>query len=306
MAGCRSDPSGGSSVPDDPPATTSAGAFQEQVFERNVVFLTTGTDSLILVPWLMEARTSPDGVERRTRGYLGRGSTWEPFHDERWTSPPTRAPWRILPRGAMRILVGEGDALQRIMFEEGGRQLHVALDGRLVEWGGQRGETFRLLDGALVLADQTLPGVVLDMSRGRRGDDAPPGSWAVLSSGDSLLAVVHSPVVRRPGTAGAWRGWARQDFRGLQWTALTMTWDEVRSFEPARRDVPAGWSLSSPDGDVSAVLEARAAEIQAGEGAGPQLPVDALFRIEGSLRIQGREYAVRGFLRYVHPGTGGP
>lgn len=304
--GCQPDPPEASSVAGDPPAAESEAAFPEQIFERNVVFLTTRTDSLILVPWLLEARTAPDGVERHTRGYLGRGSTWEAFYDQRWTSPPTHAPWRILPRGTMRILVGEGDALERIMFEEGTRKLHVALDGRLVEWGGQRGETFRLLDGALLLANQTLPGVVLDMSRGRRATDPPPGSWAVLASGDSLLTVVHSPVARRPGTAGAWRGWARQDFRELQWTALTMTWDEVRPFEPARRDVPARWTLASADGDVEATLEARAAEISAGEGAGPQLPVDALFRVAGTLRIQGREYVVRGFLRYVHPGTGPP
>ncbi len=91
------------------------------------------------------------------------------------------------------------------------------------------------------------------------------------------------------------------DFRNLQWPALTVDWSEVRAFQPARHDVPVAWTISSEGDDVSGALEARTAHISPGEGPGPVLPVDALFEVSGTLKIQGGVYPVRGFFRHRRP-----
>ena len=78
-----------------------------------------------------------------------------------------------------------------------------------------------------------------------------------------------------------------------------MDWGEVRAFQPARQDVPVAWTLTSTEGDMEGVLQVRSAQIQAGEGEGPVLPVDALFEVTGTLSIEGGDYPVRGLFRHT-------
>jgi hypothetical protein len=270
-------------------------------FERNIVFVASSPDSVLIVPWLISARTLPGGVLREVRGLLARSETWEEFFADRWVTPPTRIPQNPLPRGRMRIVVGDADALEQIFFDEGPRQLGVALLAPRSEWSGPRGESFRLLDGALVLASARVPGVVLDMTRGRPMRDRVGGDWAFLHSGDSLLVVLHAPLLEPPGTGGAFHGWARVGEQETQWPIVTVTWGERSAFERARREVPVAWSAASVDGEMRADLTVRTAQIQAGEGEGPQLPVDAFFQVEGTFRLGDVIYPLRGLLRHTQP-----
>jgi hypothetical protein len=50
---------------------------------------------------------------------------------------------------------------------------------------------------------------------------------------------------------------------------------------------------------MEGVLEVRTAQIQAGAGEGPLLPVDALFEVTGTLSIEGGDYPVRGLFRHT-------
>ena len=299
--GCTGEPPGSAppELPSDSPATGADGSFQGRIFERTLVFLSSGTDTLLLVPWLHSARTRPGEVERAASGLVGRGGSWEPFMDARWTSPPLRTPWRLLPHGGMRLVVGEGGALDRMIFEEGARQLELAPGEPLAEWGGQRGETVRLAEGTLLLPGRSIGGVVLDLSRARRADDDPPGDWTVLASGDSLRVFLHQPFASEPGAPGSWRGWALVDFREPQYTSVTVTWEQVRAYERARRDVPVRWDVRSGDGELQGTLEATGVHLEAGEGEGPQLPVAGLFQVEGTLGLDGEEYPVRGLFRHL-------
>ena len=83
-----------------------------------------------------------------------------------------------------------------------------------------------------------------------------------------------------------------------QWEELRLTWSETRAFEPARRDVPMSWELSSEEEDIGGAFDAVNSFLEAGEGEGPMLPVDALYQVSGTLVLEGREFPVQGLIRH--------
>lgn len=276
----------------------SARNFQGRSYERHIVFLTAQGDSTLVVPWSFSARTKPGGVDRSVRGWLARSDSWDPFVEEVWESPPTRVPWRILPRGPARIIVGSGDAVERIFFEEGPRRLEVILGDLLVEWTGQRAQTFRVHQGSTLLSSRQVPGFVLDMARAWRAEDPPPGDWVFLISGDSLQVVMEDQDRNGNSSGGSFSGWGRVDFADQQWEGLQLVWSEVRAFEPARRDVPMSWQIQSGSSEIEGFLDAVSPLLEVGEGEGPMLPVDALYQVSGTLTLEGREFPVRGIIRH--------
>ncbi len=267
-------------------------------YERYLVFATVTADSLIMVPWLFETATQPGAVVREARGWLGRSGTWESFFAQRWETPPTRIPARILPHGNLRLVVRDGNSVDGIIYDEGARNLELALGSELIQWGGPRGEVFRLLDGSLYLAERRLDGLVLDMARASSTDSPRGGDWAFLASGDSLQLVLQGDSEHQGEPLPSYRAWSRLDFRDLRWSALEVDWSETRAFQPARRDVPVSWTISSPEGDLQGTLEVISADVRAGEGSGPVLPVQALFEVTGTVIIEERTFPVRGLFRH--------
>lgn len=267
-------------------------------YERSFVFSTLAGDSVFLVPWLMTTTVVGDVAEREARGWLARSGTWERFYTERWSGPATRSPSRLLPHGSMRLLVGDAGDVEGILFQEEQRQLEVALGGVLMEWVAPWGQTLRLVDAALYILDQRVPGMVLDLSRAYGADETRPGDWAFLTSGDSLQVVLAAPPQGRSRAGPPYQGWARMELQDLRWPQLIVDWAETRAFPAARRDVPVSWTVASPSGDLEGTLETRSSEITAGQGEGPLLPVDGLFDVEGTLTIENREFEVRGIFRH--------
>ena len=294
--------------PDVPPETGPAvstaapppGNFSGRTYERNFVFTARDTDTAFVVPMFFTSRTRPGGVDHQVRGWLRRGATWDAFYQERWETPPSRAPWRLLPHGSLRLIVGQQDAVESLLFEEGSRALELEFADVLIEWTGPGGESIRLHDAALYLSEQRMAGVLLDVGRTYAADATPPGDWAFLTSGDSLQMVLESPRAEPPGTTGAYRAWMRLEFRDLQWSSVTVSWTETSAFQPARQDVPVSWSIQSADG-LEGTLRVETAQLQAGEGAGPLLPVDALFGVTGEVTLEGRTFPVRGLFRHTRP-----
>ena len=132
------------------------------------------------------------------------------------------------------------------------------------------GETFLVSEGAAVLAEQRVPGLVLDLARANRGESPPPGDWMFLVSGDSLQMVLTGN--ESPGTQGStsYEGWGRlPDQSELPWRDVNLSWTEMRAFERARRDVPVRWHLRSSDGEMEGDLVQQSANLEAGTGAGP-------------------------------------
>jgi hypothetical protein len=270
--------------------------FQSRSYERHLVFLGTQGDTTILVPWSFTSRTTPGGVDREIRGWLSRGDSWEPVFGERWESPPSRVPWRILPRGPVRLIVGHQDALEAVLYQGGARSAEVASGTLLVEWSGQRGQSYRIHEATVFLVEHTMDGILLDMSRAWASDEGPPGDFSFFVAGSSLQMACEDLAPGNGVQGGDFSCWARVLFGDRQWRGVHLAWREVRAFEPARRDVPVAWEVRSPDGSLGGQLKAASYSLEAGEGEGPVLPVKGLFRLTGTLLLEGREFPVDGFL----------
>lgn len=287
-----------------PPETEGSGTGPasadslHRTYERSFVFTTLAGDSVFLVPWLTTITVTGDVAERQARGWLARSGTWEPFYAERWSSPTTRPPSRLLPHGSMRLVVDVSGNVQGILFHEETRALEIAMGDVLMEWATPWGQSLRLTDASLYLAEQRVPGIVLDMARAYGAQETRPGDWAFLTSGDTLQVVLTAPPQGRARAGPPYQGWARLQLRDLRWPQLVVDWAETRMYPPARRDIPVAWTIFDPSGALSGSLEARSSEIRAGEGNGPLLPVDGLFDVEGTLSIEGRQFAVRGLFRH--------
>ena len=268
--------------------------FEDGLYERNVVFMTVGADSAIIVPWFFRASSSAEGVEREVEGWLRRRGLWEPFFRDQWSSGPTRTPSRIQPRGPTDLVVGVGGTLERILFAEGQRQLEVVIDGGMSDWSGNRGETFRVHQGAALFSDQRVEGIVLDMNRARFRGGPEPGEWMFLAGPGRLVILIESP-----GGSPAYTAWGRRGEEEFRWPEVQVVWSSVRSFEEARRDVPVGWEIRSLNGELEVTLASAGMELRAVAGEGPILPVDGLFQVTGLVVLAGDSLEVRGLVRHV-------
>jgi hypothetical protein len=192
--------------------------------------------------------------------------------------------------------VHEGDVVDGIIYEQGARRLEIALGDSRASWGGPRGEAIELLDGAAYLSDERVEGLVLHMARASSGATPPGGDWALLASGDSLVLVLAGDNEHGREDEPVYRGWAEVGEDERVWTEISVEWSATQAFPPARRDVPVSWRITTQERQLQGFLEIMSADIEAGTGPGPLLPVRALFEVAGVIVLEQREYPVRGLL----------
>ena len=112
-------------------------------------------------------------------------------------------------------------------------------------------------------------------------------------------------VLTRAGTpAGTesanYEAWAKlEDGREIPWRDVNVSWVETRAFDRARRDVPVTWRVTSADRRMALELEQQTGQIDTGTGTEPRLPIEALFHVAGTLRVDQAVYPVRGIVRHV-------
>lgn len=284
---------GGGSAPPD------SGNPVEAVYERNFVFASLEGDSVFFVPWLMSTTESPDSVMREAYAWLARGGVWDPFYARRWSTPPTRAPGRILPHRELGLLVRDEGVIDGVVFEDPPRSLEIILGEGADPWTGARGGSFQVLTGSAYLADQRIDGMVLDMARVSAGDRPPGGDWAFLLSGDSAHFVLAADDEHGGEVDPLYRAWGNHEGENMQWPEVLVEWSRTEAFPPARRDIPVEWELASANGAIRGELEAVSAEIQPGQGPGPLLPVRALYEVVGDLATTEGEFPVHGVVVHV-------
>jgi len=298
LASCGAEESRpGSSEGQAPEGSGAAEPMTTTTYQREILLMTLGADSAIVVPWSFRTRADAGGVYREVGGWISRGEAWEAFHADRWSTPPSRTPFRIHPRGPLDLIVGNEDALEAVVYQEGSRELETALEAALTDWRSPTGSTFRIHRGALYMASQRLDARVLDVNRSyRAGDDDLPGDWIYLQSGPDLSFVLE----QRAEGDSIYRGWVLLDAEEeRQWSRIQVEWSERRAYEEARRDIPNAWSIVAPAGGLEGSLQTVAASLRVGEGDGPLLPVTGLFRVRGELVLEGDTVVVRGIVRHT-------
>lgn len=274
----------------------SAPGVETPTFEQNFVFANVSGDSVFLVPWRLRSTSLPDGVKREARGWLARSGTWDAFYEEEWTTPPSRAPARLLPHGDLQLLVQEGDVVDGIVFDDGARSLELVLGDSRVSWAGPLGETVEILEGAAYLAEERIDGTVLHLARASAGGAPTGGDWGLLLSGDSALFVLAADAEHGGEVDPLYRGWGQVGEQAMQWPELRLEWTATQAFPPARRDVPSAWRISSDDVAVDGELSVISSAMRAGDGPGPLLPVEALFEVVGEIGTPQGDFPVHGLM----------
>lgn len=284
-------------LPGRPSVTTGGdaalGTAVGTTYRRTVVFMDTSGDSPMFVPWDFVNRVEAGGIARSTRGWLGRAGEWRLFVEEDWTTEPTRAPWRIVPRGSARLVVGLEDALRELYFREGLRDLSVRPGEIVAEWSGQRGDAYRLLAGTALLAGAETQGLVLDAFTARATGADEFTELALLAGGDRLQLVIADAEGADP-----YRAWARYDSEEHSWPEVEVVWQETRTFERARREVPVVWRISSGDPALSGEFEAVSSHQHTLDGTRAILPVLGVYEIRGHVNIETERIDVEGFLHH--------
>ena len=301
-SGDEPEPGVASSPADQPSAAGAVGTY-----ERNLIFLGASADSVLAVPFSFRAVASAGGVERQAWAWLDRGGAWEAFYKDAWSTGPTRVPWRLHPRGPIHLVVDQGDIFERVIYEEGPRSLELVPGEVLSDFAGSRGGTYRLQEGALLLGERRIDGYVLDASLAWRQASVPAADLVLVVSGDALQVVLAGDDGEpEEGASTPWRAWVRMDFVDRGWEEVDVRWTGSRDFEPARRPVPDGWTWISPDSALAGELLIRSSHMEAVEGDGPILPVEAMFEVEGTVTIEGREFPVYGVVRHTQRDPGRP
>jgi hypothetical protein len=280
----------------DGPTPADSGNFAGRAYERNFVFAAVDGDSVFIVPWMLMATETPEGVEREARAWLSRGGVWDAFYDERWSTPLNQDATLVLPHEGLSVLVREGGAVDGLVFEQGRRALELILGQVGASWTDARGGSFEVSSGSAYLADQRIEGMILDVTRASSAGSPTGGDWAFLLSGDSTQFVFAADVEHGGDAEPVYRGWADLGEEELSWPDVRVVWDRTEAFPPARRDVPVAWRLASRQGGITGALEAVSAEMRAGSGPGPLLPVRALYEVVGEVDTDQGTYPVHGVL----------
>ena len=295
---CAAEPGNPGSTRVEDPALAPLDSFAGNRYERHLAFFGLEDESPLVVAWSFSASTREGAVDRDARIWLARGGTWDAFVQSSWETPPTRAPWRIIPHEGIRIIVAERDALSALLYRSAGRELEMWLGEAVAGWSSRPGELIQVREASTSLSENALAGTLVDVSFARQGDDAMPENWALLVSED-----IHV-FLRGPFDAAAdstFQGWGTLRARNFDWPGVTVSATRSRAFEPARRDVPVAWRFQSPDADLTGRIEAMSTHMEAGEGPGPQLPLIAISEVEGSITIETVAYPVRGILYHRAP-----
>lgn len=312
FAGCSRSANDGA-----PAATGADGAGADapvighgETYERAVLFMDTSRDTSMFVQWEWEARNDSAGVRRAIRGWLGRtwstpelgddardGGEWDHFISEEWTSPHgAREWWRIRPRGRVRLVVGHGNVLREVYYQEPepARFLSVVLGESMAEWRGRQGGSYRVLRGRAMLWDSEMAGLVLDASYSRDGDAEGQTEWALLAGpGELVLLVANSGRSDRE-----YRAWALLGSEESSWSEVKAEWVEAMALEGGGRTVPLGWRLASEDGELRGELESTKASVRSLTGDSAEQSVLEVHEVAGQVAIAGTRTPVRGFLRH--------
>jgi hypothetical protein len=302
LVGCADPPAPATEPEEDRAARVAAveeprSPDEPRLYGRTLAFLSSDPDSALAAPWIFTTERTADGEIREKGAWLGRRGSWELLAQETDTIRSALSPWRILPGRSIRLVVGEADRIEALVFRQPPREMETSVGIVLAEWTGVANETVRFHRSTLSLPAATTAGFLLDLARA--GEDQAQ-DWIFLQGGDLFQALLLEPpeaVTEEGDDEGViYRAWTRLAVREAHWPRVRVGWEELRPFEPARRDIPVRWTIGGEDGGLEGELESVGSHLSAGVGEGPILPVHGFFQVVGEIRMEGDTVPVTGLI----------
>jgi hypothetical protein len=283
-------------------------ALQEGTeFMRALVFVSNPGDTATVAPWIFRSTPIASGTRRERSVWFARGGNWEVLHADTLRGPASRSPWRILPGGPIRLVVGPEDRIESLLFDDPPRVLELEPGRFVAEWTPEASSIWRLEEGVLRLPGGTTRGLVLDLTRSRTAGSSSALDWGFLHGGNDLqLLLQELPGTDPLSNQGArFRMWIRVGGEERSWEEVFVRWRQVRPFDRARRDIPVRLEWSAPQGVLdppfSGTLQVVSSSLTVGEGEGPVLPLSGFLEVDGTVELGTRRFPVRGVLRHLRP-----
>lgn len=298
-------------------------------YERLLLFVGPGETTPMAAIFDFNALRDSTGFRRGIRTRLLTDSAWQALQDDGWEMAPMREPWRLVPYGTLKVLVGDEGELDALVYQEE-PSLRLDPGSYLAEYTPDGGTQLVLRQGQLHLDDEVFTGIILDSQHGRaltgavrqqtsQAAPSPPGSDTteedIVDDGeaDAEGAAAGSPSARAGVEAflldnsGYYVVFATSANGDLTWLHLG-TQDDVRrgtTLEATEWEdggpadgSPIRWRVASPDGALDGEVEAIATDDTPLYG---RVDVSALSYALVSGWIQDREVRreVFGLIRHV-------
>lgn len=279
-------------------------------YERRLVFLGPGQrlPAAAIVDFV--AVSDSLGLRRGVRARLADGTDWSRLMDEGWTMDHMREPWRLVPRGPLKLIMGDAGELTGIVFRD---DVEVRLEPGppLAGHSPDAGTQLVLRRGRLALGAELVHGVLLDAQFGRPldpsasradpvtdddGDDADeptpagrPGAEALLIDNSGLYVVFSAASngqvawIHRQGTDDL-----RRDAR-----LTAIGWEED---EDGVR-VPNAWRVAGRN-ELTGELVAEALD-GVGVSGVPDLEALGYAVVSGWVQDGGERHELYGLIRHV-------
>jgi len=292
-------------------------ALQEGTeFVRALVFVSLPGDSATVSPWIFRSTPIASGTRRERGVWFSRNGAWETLRVDTLRGPASRSPWRILPGGPIRLVVGPEDAIESLIFDDPPRVLELEPGRFVAEWTPETSSIWRIAEGTLLLPGAQTRGLVLDLTRSRAAGSVNTLDWGFVHGGATLQLLMQelpapepradAPPPTQSQTMGAgYRMWIRVNGEERSWDNVRVNWREVRPFDRARRDVPVRLEWSAPQGVLdppfSGSLRVVSSSLAVGEGEGPVLPILGFLEVEGTVELGANRFPVRGVIRHLRP-----
>jgi hypothetical protein len=140
-------------------------------YERRFYFLGPGQalPSAAIVDFV--ALSDSAGLRRGVRARVSDGTDWQRLMDEGWDMAWMREPWRLVPHGSLRIVLGDAGELAALVFRED-MEVRVEPGSALAGHSPDPGTQLVLRQARMALGADLVHGILLDAQLGRGVDPA--------------------------------------------------------------------------------------------------------------------------------------
>lgn len=281
-------------------------------YERRMVFLGPGQRLPTAAIFDFVAVSDSLGLRRGVRARLADGVDWSRLMDEGWTLDRMREPWRLVPYGPLKLVMGDAGELSALVFRDD-MEVRIEPGPPLAGHSPDAGTQLVLRRGRLAMGADLVHGVLLDAQLGRALDPAAARTDAAPEDGSGEDGGEEPTPSGRPGaeaflldngglyvvfsTASSGQlAWLHRDGsddvrRGARLTAIG--WEEAD--EGLR--VPNAWQVTGR-GELAGELVAEAVDGVDVSGV-PDLEALGYAIVSGWIEDAGERHELYGLVRHV-------